>query len=273
MTRARSWRAICRSDPTRWRTTLAQTEASAFQETYLRQVRALLWDLDRFRLMRCTRKERENWGEVLKGWVVWRASSRPGGLAPCASTILRWVWAVNPRLPKPCPPAALAALLRGVATMSLLRPDDRVRTTPPEITDLLADAWRESRCPTSRAIFVTIAFMANGGMRRSDAVRITCGDVNAWEPLDDHGFVIFPNTEKTDMTGSREIEPFVFVCEESWLPVVGKVLSSPYRGGGRPRDPGLRLHPLQRNSGCSSSASLRRTDLGGSERGREDASS
>ena len=209
---------------------MAMSEASAFQETHLRQVRALLWDIDSFRSLQCSKKERADWSTVLKGWAFHRISRSRTGI--CAATVLHWIRSVNPRLPSPAPAAALAAMVRGIATMSHLRPTNRARATTPAVQSALSDAWSAASSPTSRAVFMVVALMVRGGMRRSDATRIVCGDVEAWETLPGQGFVIFPSTEKTDMTGAREIEPFVFSCDTPWVPTVLRLLQSPFRGSG-----------------------------------------
>ena len=216
--------------PGNWRSSIAMSEASAFQESHLRQVRSLLSDLDTFRTLQCSKKERADWTMVLKGWAFHRISRSRSGV--CAATVLHWIRSVNPRLPSPAPAAALAAMVRGIATMSHLRPTNRARAATPLVQAALSDSWAAASSPTSRAVFMVVALMVRGGMRRSDATRVVCGDVEAWETLPGQGFVIFPSTEKTDMTGAREIEPFVFSCDSPWVPTVLNLLQSPFQGSG-----------------------------------------
>lgn len=189
---------------------MAQCEARAYQETHLRQVRALLNDIEDFRCSRLTKLQRKDWSLVLRTWVMWRLADRPN--VHTSSTVIGWIHTVRGRLPSPPSATVMASLLRGLAATRLLRPVDRTRAIAPEIETALRDQLASATSDSSaRIVWIAMVMMAVGALRLADAVRLLMpGAVEEWVEIGCE-VVLFPIIEKTDMTGSREIEPVLLI--------------------------------------------------------------
>jgi hypothetical protein len=187
---------------------VSQCEARAYQETHLRQVRALLNDVETFRCSRLTKAQRCDWSITLRTWVMWRLAERPN--VHTSATVIGWIHMVRGRLPSPPSALAMASLLRGLAATKLLRPANRTRAVAPEIeTALRAQLALATSDANALLIWITMVMMAVGALRLADAVRLLMpGAVDDWVEIGCE-VILFPVIEKTDMTGAREIEPVV----------------------------------------------------------------
>jgi hypothetical protein len=182
--------------------------AWAFQEDHLAQVRALLLSLDRYRSKHVARARRDDWMHVVGGWLIWRsATSR----ADCSSTVVGWLAVVQGRIPHRLSRTEFAELIRGVATMRLLRPVGRLRGVANESAKVRRAAYEAAR-PTSssplavRTWMVTTLMYKTAALRLADAVRVAAGEASV-EEVSETEWLVFPHQEKTDMTGAKEVEP------------------------------------------------------------------
>jgi hypothetical protein len=199
---------------------VSRVEARAYQESHLRQVRALLIDIEEFRSCRLTKSQRKDWSLILRTWVMWRLSSRPN--VHSATTVIGWIHAVRGRLPTPPTVSVMASLLRGLAATRLLRPNERTRAIAPEVMVALRAQRTAAETNTeARLVWVIMTLMSGGAVRLADAVRMAMpGGLEDWCEIGCE-VALFPTIEKTDMTGSREVEPIVLVIpdpvERAWM--------------------------------------------------------
>jgi hypothetical protein len=188
--------------------------ALRWQEAHLAQVRSLILDYDMFRRT-VARHLRDQWQTLLRQWLVDRLSRSS---ANSTTTVLRWAVSVASRLPQPMPPAAIASVIKGLAALRPMRPVNRLRGVVPQARAALDQAAGEVRSedPLNAAVWFVLVLMIHA-WRRSDAVRVAAGEVLALEWLSANEAAIWPESEKTDMFGEREVEPSVVVFEDTRL--------------------------------------------------------
>ena len=204
--RARRWAAmrLAGSDSAVDRADRAM--AMSYQESYLRQVRALVYDFDDFLQTQRTRDQRKDWNESLRIFVFDRLTR---SRLTVASTAVGWVTMLAGRLPIPLSKKMFLTILRSLAHASLLRPARRVRGRWAEAKKAVEDKMLQ-KSVGGRQIWAAITIMLSGA-RRPDAVRVVAGEADDHEKIEDT-VICFPRTEKTDMIGAREIEPLVIAC-------------------------------------------------------------
>jgi hypothetical protein len=211
--RDRRWEKIKESSSqaaatTPWGELADQVRAMGFQEEYLCQVRALLSSIERFRRTKVVRARRDDWPHVVGGWLMWRlAMSR----ADCSSTVMTWLAMVYTRLPHRLTKTEFADIVRGIGALRLFRPEGRLRGLFFEAQSLrrsaAAAAGRKGSAVVDLRAWFVAALMTHGSaLRRADAIRTAAGEATV-EQINLTEWVVFPWQEKTDMFGSREIEP------------------------------------------------------------------
>jgi hypothetical protein len=177
----------------------------------LKQVRAAVTSLDRYRRREVLRQDRDRWTMVIQGWLAWKLAHSTR--LTRSSTAVQWLIAVQGRVPYVFRRGEVASLIRGIASLNLLRPAARLW----DVGDLYKDARLAARSKASRSrtdlmVWIAVTLMGSASaLRLADAVRVAAGGAAAtW--LSDKELVVYPIVEKTDQVGSREVEPVYVPC-------------------------------------------------------------
>ena len=197
-------------------------QARRFQEVWLRQVRSLLTQFDHFRRICLDRKERDDWPQALFTFLVARLQGNP---ALRSTTLIQQMFTIGARLPGGLPKGRACDMLKGFASLDLLRPTGTQRGFHAATDRLLECARAQAAKSLTNKRVLMSCLLISQGQRRSDAVGMAAGQwAESPEWACPQWLILWPRTEKNDNFGMSIVEPVLLMIMMSDRPMIDAVL-------------------------------------------------